>query len=128
MLAPVVWAVVVTYNRRALLEQCLDALRAQTRPPDRILVVDNASTDGTAEWVRGQDDVVALLLDENVGGAGGFHAGMRLAHAGGADWLWLMDDDTIPRPDALERLLEPAIPRRSCGRAWRCGRTAACTR
>jgi rhamnopyranosyl-N-acetylglucosaminyl-diphospho-decaprenol beta-1,3/1,4-galactofuranosyltransferase len=51
-----VWAVVVTYNRRELLEQCLDALLAQTRPPDRILVVDNASTDGTVVVARARTD------------------------------------------------------------------------
>jgi GT2 family glycosyltransferase len=99
-------AVVVTYNRRALLAECLAALHAQTRPPERILVVDNASTDGTAAWLReAHPEVDLLALATNEGGAGGFHEGMRRAHAEGADWLWLMDDDTIPRPDALAELL-----------------------
>jgi GT2 family glycosyltransferase len=98
--------VVVTYNRRPLLEQCLAALKAQERPPDRVLVVDNASTDGTADWVRAEHpDVHVLALADNQGGAGGFHEGMRAAHAGGAEWVWLMDDDTIPRPQALAALL-----------------------
>jgi GT2 family glycosyltransferase len=101
-----VTAVVVTYNRRALLAECLAALRAQIRPVERILVVDNASTDGTAEWVRSAHPEVDLLaLEVNAGGAGGFHAGMDRAHADGAEWLWLMDDDTVPRPDALAELL-----------------------
>lgn len=100
-------AVVVTYNRRELLEECLAALRAQERAVDEILVVDNASTDGTAELVRREHpDVELLALSENQGGAGGFHEGMKLAHARGADWMWLMDDDTIPRPDALAELLK----------------------
>jgi rhamnopyranosyl-N-acetylglucosaminyl-diphospho-decaprenol beta-1,3/1,4-galactofuranosyltransferase len=101
-----VCAVVVTYNRREMLVECLRALQAQSRAPDRILVVDNASTDGTPKLVRSDfPDVDLLALEENVGGAGGFYEGMRAAHADGADWLWLMDDDTIPTPTALEALL-----------------------
>jgi rhamnopyranosyl-N-acetylglucosaminyl-diphospho-decaprenol beta-1,3/1,4-galactofuranosyltransferase len=107
-----VWAVVVTHNRRALLERCLDALAAQTRLADRVLVVDNASSDGTHELLceRAADDpaLEVLSLAENGGGAGGFHAGMGHAHAAGADWLWLMDDDTIPEPACLAELLEAA--------------------
>lgn len=103
-----VCAVVVTYNRREMLVECLRALQAQTRPPDEILVVDNASTDGSPDLVRGEFPGVELMaLEENVGGAGGFHAGMRAAHERGADWLWLLDDDTIPTLAALEELLAP---------------------
>jgi len=99
-------AVVVTYNRRALLQECLGALAAQARPVDHVLVVDNASTDGTPELVRREHPEVELLaLPVNQGGAGGFHEGMKLAHARGFDWIWLMDDDTIPRKDALAELL-----------------------
>lgn len=104
-----VCAVVVTHNRRALLEQCLAALAAQTRAPDRILVLDNASTDGTDEMLRrDHPDVEVARLAENAGGAGGFHEGLRNAHRGGADWSWLMDDDTIPAPSCLAELLAGA--------------------
>ncbi len=83
-----VFAVVVTYNRRPLLEECLQALGAQERPVDRVLVVDNASTDGTAAFVRNEHPEVQLLaLAENEGGAGGFHEGLKAAHAAGADWI-----------------------------------------
>jgi rhamnopyranosyl-N-acetylglucosaminyl-diphospho-decaprenol beta-1,3/1,4-galactofuranosyltransferase len=100
-----VTAVVVTHARRDLLRECLEALRTQTRRPDTVLVVDNGSVDGTAAMLRDEfADVDVLRLDENVGGAGGFHAGLR-AGAGAGDWVWLLDDDTIARPDALERLL-----------------------
>lgn len=108
-------AIVVTYNRRALLTQCLAALRAQSWPLDRIVVVDNASVDGTRELLCAEPEPVQpLLLDENAGATGGFCEGMEAAMAAGADWLWLLDDDTIPRPDALERLLDASerAPRR----------------
>ncbi len=96
----------VTFNRRVLLEGCLAALAAQTHVPERVIVVDNASTDGTADWVRAEHPGVELLaLAENQGGAGGFHEGLKAAHASGAEWAWLMDDDTIAQPDALAALL-----------------------
>jgi rhamnopyranosyl-N-acetylglucosaminyl-diphospho-decaprenol beta-1,3/1,4-galactofuranosyltransferase len=105
------WAIVVTYNRKLLLRECLAALGAQTRRPDRILVVDNASTDGTPELIREEFPHVELLqLPDNRGGAGGFHAGLKEAHAASADWSWLMDDDTIPTPTALAELLTTAPP------------------
>lgn len=102
----VVTAVVVTYNRRDLLAEALAALAAQTRPPDRTIVVDNASADGTAAMVAGRfPDADLLSLPRNVGGAGGFGAGIARALSGGADLLWLMDDDTVPEPTALAELL-----------------------
>jgi rhamnopyranosyl-N-acetylglucosaminyl-diphospho-decaprenol beta-1,3/1,4-galactofuranosyltransferase len=103
---PTTCAIVVTYNRRALLQECLQALRDQTHPPDEVIVVDNASTDGTAAMVRERFPEMTLeALRENVGGAGGFHRGLGLGHERGHDWLWLMDDDTIPSPGALAALL-----------------------
>lgn len=101
---------VVTHNRREQLVRCLEALAAQTRAVDRVVVVDNASTDGTLERLR--DSGVALRLDlayirtnRNGGGAEGFHYAVRAGLDSGADWIWLMDDDCAPEPDALERLL-----------------------
>ena len=102
-----VWAIVVTFERPALLRQCLEALRHQTRPPDRVLVVDNASTDETPGMVRADFPEAALLvLDDNGGAAGGFAAGLEAAVQGGAEAMWLLDDDTIAAPPTLERLLE----------------------
>jgi rhamnopyranosyl-N-acetylglucosaminyl-diphospho-decaprenol beta-1,3/1,4-galactofuranosyltransferase len=101
-----VCAIVVTHNRRELLRECLAALGAQKRPPDRVLVVDNASSDGTRAMLEQEHrDVDVLALPTNEGGAGGFHEGLKRAHADGADWMWLMDDDTIPSADALAELL-----------------------
>ena len=101
-----VCAIVVTYERRELLVRCLDALREQRRPPDRVLVVDNRSSDGTPDLVRERYAEFDLLeLPENVGGAGGFVAGIERAMDLGHDWMWLMDDDTVPEAEALEELL-----------------------
>ena len=99
-------SVVVTYERRDLLTRALAAIEAQTRPPDVVIVVDNASADGTADVVRSRFPAVDLLtLPYNTGGAGGFAAGIARALELGATALWLMDDDTVPRPDALAALL-----------------------
>jgi rhamnopyranosyl-N-acetylglucosaminyl-diphospho-decaprenol beta-1,3/1,4-galactofuranosyltransferase len=105
--------VVVTYNRRQLLLECLAALAAQTQPPARIHIVDNASTDGTqqalsdAGWLL-RGDVDYHCLPDNRGGAGGFAAGLERAVAQGADWVWMMDDDAMAAPDALACLLNAA--------------------
>lgn len=101
-----VCAVVLTYDRAALLRECLTALGAQSRPPDHILVVDNAGSDGTPGMLaREFPQAEVLVLERNIGAAGGFHAGMLAARAGGFDQLWLMDDDAYPLPDCLEKLL-----------------------
>lgn len=118
-----IWAVVVTWNRRLLLEQCLQALMSQTRACDRVLVVDNASDDGTAERLAAWGARITVLrLDRNTGGAGGFSAGVRAAVEGGADRVWLMDDDVLPDPQALERLLaaEQALAARGVEAAFLC--------
>lgn len=105
-----VCAIVVTRERRELLRRCLSALQAERRPPDGILVVDNASADGTAEMVASEFPQADLLrLETNVGGAGGFARGMARAHAQGYEWLWLMDDDTITSGDALAPLLAATV-------------------
>ena len=103
-------AVLVTYNRQRLLTDCLTALLGQTRPLDRIILIDNASIDGTTEWLREQGythhpHIDYLRLPENRGGAGGFHAGVDHGFTHGYDWFWLMDDDACPQPDALAQLL-----------------------
>ena len=102
-------AVVVTYNRKELLTECLTAIAEQTRIPDTILIIDNASTDGTEEMFA-KDGVFdnALFdyqkMESNLGGAGGFYEGIRRAFNNGADWIWIMDDDTIPSKTALEEI------------------------
>jgi GT2 family glycosyltransferase len=105
-MAETIGAVVVTYNRKELLRESLDAVLAQTRRPDHVVVVDNASTDGTPEMVeREYPGLEVVRLATNEGAAGGFHEALARGVELGFDWLWTLDDDTIPRPDALERLL-----------------------
>jgi rhamnopyranosyl-N-acetylglucosaminyl-diphospho-decaprenol beta-1,3/1,4-galactofuranosyltransferase len=103
-------AVVATFNRRALLAECLDALLSQTEPMDEIIVVDNASTDGTADMLSSaySGRVTHVRNRENLGGAGAFSRGLRLAYGRGHKWFWIMDDDCRPAPSALERLLDVA--------------------
>ena len=130
-----VCAVVVTYNRKNLLLECLEALRKQTRPVDAIYLIDNFSTDGTPELLKEKGYITELppvnltgpweeefeirnltnggsiklyyvRMHENTGSAGGFHEGVKRAYEKCYDWLWLMDDDAIPADNALNFLLE----------------------
>jgi rhamnopyranosyl-N-acetylglucosaminyl-diphospho-decaprenol beta-1,3/1,4-galactofuranosyltransferase len=97
-------AVVVTYNRQALLSECITALRNQTRKPDAILVVNNGSTDNTESWLSQQKDI-NFISQKNVGSSGGFSTGLNWAYKNGYSWMWCMDDDGYPKADALENLL-----------------------
>ncbi|MFI2103353.1 glycosyltransferase [Isoptericola sp. NPDC019693] len=107
MSTPTVVAVVVSYNRAALLGAALDALAAQSRPVDRTVVVDNASTDDALQVARSHPSTPEVVaLQRNTGGAGGFAVGLATAVADlDADLVWLMDDDTVPTETALEALL-----------------------
>ena len=105
--------VVVTHNRADLLSRMLDGLVSQTRAPDAVIVVDNASGDHTQQVLK-RDDLPLTVIQsaENVGGAGGFRIGMEAAYDGGWDRIWLMDDDVVPAPNCLEVLMavdEPAL-------------------
>jgi GT2 family glycosyltransferase len=96
---------VVTYNRRDLLAECLDRIERQSRPPDHVLVIDNASTDGTPAMLAERDGIETVRLHENLGSSGGFAEGLRRAHERGDDWIWLLDDDTFADERCLEALL-----------------------
>lgn len=103
-------AVVVTFNRKILLAECLDALLGQTYCVDRVFVIDQASSDGTQEMLeeRGYLRHAAITYnrsEKNTGGAGGFQRGVELAHKAGFDLVWIMDDDAIADSAALETML-----------------------
>jgi rhamnopyranosyl-N-acetylglucosaminyl-diphospho-decaprenol beta-1,3/1,4-galactofuranosyltransferase len=102
-------AIVVTYNRPLLLQQVVAGLHGQTRAVDRIFIVDNGGDDTTRALAGQLGDVAVLRAETNLGGAGGFALGMAHAHAAGFDWIWLLDDDAIPRPDALASLEQAVL-------------------
>ncbi len=123
--------VVVTYNRKKLLIDCLDSLKEQIMPLQGIYIIDNASIDNTPKllltngyikelppeeqdspWEK-EFEIINLLNNEpikihyvrmhkNIGGAGGFYEGIKRGYKKGYDWLWLMDDDGIPHQKALK--------------------------
>lgn len=103
--------VIVTYNRADLLAGMLDGLAAQTRQPDAVIVIDNASADHT-RTVLDRDDLPLRVThsDDNLGGAGGFHLGVKQAYEAGFDRIWLMDDDVVPAPDCLAVLADHENP------------------
>lgn len=101
-------AIVVTYNRKKLLGECLERLMKQEYPCD-ILVIDNASTDGTKEgidYLISTDKIQYYNTGSNLGGAGGFNFGMKLAVQKGYEYVWIMDDDTYAETDTLCRFME----------------------
>jgi GT2 family glycosyltransferase len=70
------------------------------------VVVDNASTDHTAEVLGARTDLpLHVITQDNLGGAGGFHAGVRAAYDAGWDRVWLVDDDVVPAPGCLAALV-----------------------
>lgn len=103
-------AVVVTFNRKEMLAECLQSLLDQQSPCD-ILIVDNASTDGTFESIStvvSRPNINYVNTEANLGGAGGFNFALKYVYGLDYDYYWLMDDDTIPDTDALTRLIEVA--------------------
>lgn len=106
--------VVVTYNRKKLLNRCLDAINVQTLKPKMVVIIDNASTDGTMDSVqeRGFYNCVNNEIEykyvrnhQNIGGAGGFYTGIKMAYESGAEAVWVMDDDGQPDKDCLMNLV-----------------------
>ena len=103
-------ALIVTYNRKDLLLDCIEALRQSTVPCD-IIVIDNASTDGTEAALTVYSDTGVIQYfntGSNLGGAGGFNYAMKTALKENYEYLWIMDDDCMVTPTALEELLAVA--------------------
>jgi rhamnopyranosyl-N-acetylglucosaminyl-diphospho-decaprenol beta-1,3/1,4-galactofuranosyltransferase len=109
---PRIVAVVVTFNRLPLLETLVGRL-GEIDGLAEVLVIDNASSDGTGEWLAarphtGEVPLSSRSLSTNRGGAGGFHDGLAWALDREADLVWLMDDDGLPDVDCLDQLLVEA--------------------
>ncbi|MDU6542636.1 glycosyltransferase family 2 protein [Clostridium sp.] len=102
--------VIVTYNRKQLLLECIEAIRCQSYKVDSTIIIDNNSSDGTKEFlienkVLNDKSIYYYKLDKNIGGAGGFYEGIKNSLENEYDWVWIMDDDTIPKNDSLENLI-----------------------
>ncbi len=113
--------IIVTFNRRSLLSQCIDHVLTQTFKPTVVYIVDNASSDGTYDMVISKYhldnhscsafvdgvEIRYVRLKENIGGAGGFYTGMKAAYDhGGFGGYWVMDDDGMPEAQCLEELVK----------------------
>lgn len=98
-------AVVVTYNRIELLKELINSLKNQTVKLEKIIIVNNASSDGTADWLSEQNDL-DIIEQENTGSSGGQYTGIKRAFDLKMDWIWVMDDDVIPEPNCLEKLIQ----------------------
>ena len=108
-------AIVVTYKRCKMLRECINGILSQTRQLDKIYVVDNDSKDGTEEMTQSDFNFPYIeyinIKGENIGPAACWEIAMKKALKEGFDWLWLMDDDSLPKHDALEKLLSKSSER-----------------
>jgi len=98
-------AVVITYNRFELLKEVIGCLLNQTVKPEKIIVVNNGSTDGTKEWLSSQQELI-VVEQTNTGSSGGQYTGIKTAYEMGFEWIWTMDDDVVHEKDCLENLLK----------------------
>ncbi|MEX1047545.1 MAG: glycosyltransferase [Actinomycetota bacterium] len=101
-------AVIVTYKRPELLRRCVEAALRQTRRPDLVLIVDNdrMARQALDDYLpNGKARLEVIETGSNLGPAGGYEIGFRLALERGADKIWTLDDDDEPMPDCLEKLL-----------------------
>lgn len=103
-----VCAIVVTYNRKDLLKENIEALKSQINRGLDILIVDNNSTDGTYDYIKDfidENNIMYINTQNNLGGAGGFCIGIKECAKKKYKYVWLMDDDTIPTNNALDSLM-----------------------
>jgi GT2 family glycosyltransferase len=99
---------IVNYNSGGMLARCLEALARQTLRDFQVVVVDNASTDGSADGIDARyPDVALVRADGNLGFAAGNN--LALGHVRGARWIALLNPDAFAEPDWLERFLTAAL-------------------
>lgn len=99
--------VLVTYNRLEFIKLIYESIKNQTKVPDKIIIVNNSSTDGTLEWLEEtskKDSTLMYITQPNTGSSGGQYTAFRTAYELGYEWIWEMDDDVVPRANCLEIL------------------------
>ena len=100
--------VLVTYNRLDKLKIALECYEKQTYLPQNMIVVNNASTDGTKEylesWLKEKSKIKksVINLDNNTGGSGGFYTGLKESLKLKLDYVWVSDDDAFPKEDCFK--------------------------
>ena len=106
--APTVAIIILNWNDGAATRACLDALQSTDYPNRFTIVVDNGSTDGSAQSIRDAACADLVLNPSNLGFTGGVNVGISRAMAAGADYVWLLNSDATTRPDVLSRLVAAA--------------------
>jgi GT2 family glycosyltransferase len=113
---PEVWCIVVNWNGWRDTLQCLASLKKSTYAKLTLVVVDNGSTNDSVIRIRtAHPEILLLESNTNLGFAGGNNIGIRSALAHGADYVWLLNNDTDPAPDALAELVAKALTDRRIG-------------
>ena len=113
---PQVAVVVLSWNGRDDTLACLESLERVRWERLNVIVVDNGSTDGTLDAVRAAFPQVATIRsEENLGFAGGNNLGIRAALEAGADYVLILNNDTIVDPDAVASLMAEAQRRPDAG-------------
>jgi GT2 family glycosyltransferase len=113
---PQVACIVLNWNGWKDTIECLDALKKRVYPHLIVVVVDNGSTNDSVARIRAaHPDILLLESGENIGFAGGSNIGIRNALAHGAEYIWLLNNDTKPAPDALSALVAKALSDKSIG-------------
>jgi len=111
-------AFVVTFRRPLLLRANLRAIVSQTRKPDAVIIINNDPENGVYRLIADEfADVGVVNLAENLGSGGGFARALHIVSECGYAWGWLLDDDSIPEPETLGRLLAVATSMKREGRA-----------
>lgn len=113
MTDPLVHVLVINWNGLEHLRECFESLLAGDYPHCRFVLLDNASTDGSVAYVHdafGADPrVETVALEDNLGWSGGNNIGIRRALEAGADFVFLLNNDTVTAPDAVSRLVDCAL-------------------
>ncbi len=112
MTAPLVYVLVINWNGRAHLRECFDSLLASSHPNAKFLLVDNGSIDDSVDYMKrefGYEKRIEILrIEKNAGWSGGNNAGIEYALRAGADYIFLLNNDTATGPDAIAHLVAAA--------------------